>query len=320
MPEGNTDSNPRDFDRNESANADDGLDAEAFLRDYEQKLRKRPYRAPEKKSESDSSQVTPDASQFDKPKMALRNIRNSNPEKRRSPQQDEATHRSFKGTPAGDELPPEGSILWLDSGDIALLDRCSPKLDQQLLLLLNDDGTLNSVRLNLRQTPYEKIGQVPVDDMVSINIAEVWHRAHILFHLDNFKDSVLIPAGANGQAPASSRTPTRSADWPAHAEDFNKEKELPEKDDPTNVEQGKTPYKLKRGQEFTIDFGAGRSWTAIYWGGDGTGSLVVHNTHDEYALTRLDFKRFPPESVKVGEMLDERKLWEIQEYLKRMYT
>jgi hypothetical protein len=174
--------------------------------------------------------------------------------------------------------------------------------------------------MNLRQTAYEKIGQVPVDDMVSINIAQVWHRAHILFHLDRFDDSVLIPPGANGQSSVTDNTATRSADWPANAEDFNKEKSLPEMDDPTNAEQGKTPYKLKRGQEFTIDFGEGRAWTAIYWGGDGTGNLVVHDTHKEYALTRLDFNRFPPESVKVGKMLDKRKIWEIQEYLKRIYS
>ncbi|MFW5870056.1 MAG: hypothetical protein ACOCVL_00175 [Candidatus Sumerlaeota bacterium] len=318
----------RDFSaETEDREVESALDAEQFLQEYEKRLRERPFgtRGSEKKRSS-VSQKSPKPQNSAAADLQLQpSADQKTPASRggngsaKSASTSKKPHRRFKGSVIGIKPPAEGAILWLETGEIALLDRVSKQSESQLVVVLLPGGEIDIRPVNLRETAFEKLGRMPEDDLVNIHIAKSWYRAHILFHLDKFEDAPLIPRGA-GTPGQESKTSTRSADWPEHSEELYSTTTLPKKDDPSNAIKGKTPFRLKRGQRFTIDFGENRAWDAIYWGGDGTGSLVVHNTHDEWALTRLDFKRFPKENVHPGEMLSEREIWEIEEYLKRMYT
>ena len=77
---------------------------------------------------------------------------------------------------------------------------------------------------------------------------------------------------------------------------------------------------MQRGQRFKLNMGGKRTWEAIFWGGDGTGTMMIHKTSGDWALTRLDLSRFAEENIIPKDIMSKREIWEMKEILKRTYT
>lgn len=243
---------------------------------------------------------------------------------------------------ANQDLPPEGSILHLSTGQIVIFDRDVPGQRYQMALVLNPDGSLTAEGLNLRLgCEYEIIGCMIPDDVVSLHIAKVWHRPQLLIHLDRYEDANLIPGESKkDQTPPTReprrapgrREPTRAPERPApgnappaksRAANGGR-KDAPANGQPATIGPNGTDELIekgmRRGHHFKLNMGGKRTWDAIFWGGDGTGTLMVHKTHGDWALTRLDLSRFADKNIVFEDMMSDREIWEMKEILKRTYT
>lgn len=225
--------------------------------------------------------------------------------------------QNIPASPEPSGLPPVGAILALATGQIVVYDRHIPEQRIQMVLLLRPDGTVKAEMLNLRfGCQYREIGVLPPEDVLVMHMAQVWHRAQVLFHLTNFGDSRLIPVPAAPAAPAGpevKREATRNAVWP--------DVETPQLprvkwSEPGNGPAGMT---LHRGQRIRITMAPGRSWDAVYWGNNGTESVMAHQTNGDWALTHLNLSRFGADAVTVEGMMTDREMWELEEILKRTY-
>lgn len=225
------------------------------------------------------------------------------------------------GTAAG-ALPPDGAILHLATGQVIVIDRDVPDSGYQMVLLLNPDGSVSAEKMNLRLgCQFRQIGRLSADDVVNIHVAHKWHRSHIVFNLDRFEDARLIPEAGGAEKQEELVEPElRDAEWPSPDSAPQEKIQLPKDEKRAEAaRQGQTKTGLKRGQRLTISFGPNRSWDAVYWGGDGTGTLVAHQTHGDWALTRLDLSRFAPENIVLGPLMTDREVWELEEFIKRTY-
>jgi len=234
-----------------------------------------------------------------------------------------AASRSAAPAPssASGTLPPDGAILHLATGQVIVIDRDVPDSGYQMVLLLNPDGSVSAEKMNLRLgCQFRQIGRLSADDVVNVHVAHKWHRSHIVFNLDRFEDARLIPETSSAESQELVEPELRDAEWPAPNSAPQEKIQLPrdEKRDEA-ARQGQTKTGLKRGQRLTISFGPNRSWDAVYWGGDGTGTLVAHQTHGDWALTRLDLSRFAEENIVLGVLMTDREIWELEEFIKRTY-
>ncbi len=227
---------------------------------------------------------------------------------------------SSANAPTG-ALPPDGSILHLATGQVIVIDRDVPDSGYQMVLLLNADGSVSAEKMNLRLgCQFRKIGRLSADDVVNVHVAHKWHRSHIVFNLDRFEDARLIPEAGAPETQELVEPELRDAEWPAPGSAPQEKIQLPKDEKRAEAaRQGQTKTGLKRGQRLTITFGPNRSWDAVYWGGDGTGTLVAHQTHGDWALTRLDLSRFAEENVVLGILMTDREIWELEEFIKRTY-
>jgi hypothetical protein len=224
------------------------------------------------------------------------------------------------GSPAG-ALPPDGAILHLATGQVIVIDRNVPDSGYQMVLLLNPDGSVSAEKMNLRLgCQFRQIGRLSADDVVNVHVAHKWHRTHIVFNLDRFEDARLIPETSAPETQELVEPELRDAEWPAPGSTPQEKIPLPRDEKRAEAaRQGQTKTGLKRGQRLTISFGPNRSWDAVYWGGDGTGTLVAHQTHGDWALTRLDLSRFAEENIVLGALMTDREIWELEEFIKRTY-
>jgi len=228
---------------------------------------------------------------------------------------------SSVGTATG-ALPPDGAILHLATGQVIVIDRDVPDSGYQMVLLLNPDGSVSAEKMNLRLgCQFRQIGRLSADDVVNVHVAHKWHRSHIVFNLDRFEDARLIPEAGVAETQEELVEPElRDANWPAPGSAPQEKIQLPKDEKRAEAARlGQTKTGLKRGQRLTISFGPNRSWDAVYWGGDGTGTLVAHQTHGDWALTRLDLSRFAPENIVLGPLMTDREVWELEEFIKRTY-
>ncbi len=46
---------------------------------------------------------------------------------------------------------------------------------------------------------------------------------------------------------------------------------------------------------------------------------MAHQTHGDWALTRLDLSRFAEENIVLGVLMTDREIWELEEFIKRTY-
>lgn len=213
-------------------------------------------------------------------------------------------------------LPATGAILELATGQIVIYDRHIPEQQIQMVLLLRPDGSVKTEVLNLRLgCKYREIGALPPKDVVAMQVAQVWHRAQVLFHLTNFGDSRLVPVPATQAAPEPQvkREATRGAEWP--------DEETPSLPKVKWSEPGSGPagMTLHRGQRIRITMSPNRFWDAVYWGNNGAEAVVAHQTHGDWAVTYVNLSRFGADAVTVEGMMTDREIWELEEILKRTY-
>ena len=107
---------------------------------------------------------------------------------------------------------------------------------------------------------------------------------------------------------------TRDAEWPSADHQVPPRVEMPA--EPSRPEK----KGMARGQRLRIQFRDGHSWDAIFWGGEGTETMVLHRTHGDWALMHLDLSRFSADQIVTADMMTEREIWEMQEIIKRTYT
>lgn len=217
------------------------------------------------------------------------------------------------------KMPAQGDILHLEGAEdhVVLFDRDVPSRGYQLVHLLDNDGTLHAQGISLLDAyEFRRLGALPPDDFAKLRQSMRWNRDLLVFHLDRFQDSRLIPHPGDGKSAASSDnrhesaplSPTRSAQWPRPETLPNRQDEPAEQQpEPALAIDG---IQLQCGQRFTVAFGPGRQWEAVYWGRDSQGTVVAHNTGGDWALMHMDLERFA-DSLKPGRHMDASERQEV---------
>ena len=166
-------------------------------------------------------------------------------------------HAAEKDSPGEQTLPVEGAILCFSAGEIAIFNRDIPSKNYQLVYMLNDDGTLSPKGIYLNGHEYEEIGSLPPAQMNVIQTALSWNRDVIVYHLNRFEDTHLIPNPSVSQSlpPRAISEPAETSedDDPAPQARTNKvsvEKRLDQSPSAQRRSSG-----FARGQRFKISFG-----------------------------------------------------------------
>ena len=206
---------------------------------------------------------------------------------------------------ASNGLPRKGDILHLTGAEnhVVIFDRDVPSRGYQLVHLLSPDGTLDAQGISLLDAyEFRVIGHLSPEDFEAIRQKMAWNRDLVVFNLDQFQDSRLIPQSdgrpqAKPVEPLQPRAATRSASWPS--DDQTSAPPPPPVDEDKIVRVN--GIELRPGQWFRVSFGPAKQWEAVLVGRDKQGPIVAHKTGGQWAVMHLDLGRFA-DSLQAGEM------------------
>ncbi|MBN1868369.1 hypothetical protein JW916_13870 [Candidatus Sumerlaeota bacterium] len=342
----------------DSANGGANSEEEAFLKQFAERVASQPPRAapslPESLAES-SREMREALAQRERnggvvpPKPTPRPAPVAPPTPAPRPSQSvtpppSSSSRATEPAPVSSgDLPPEGAILHLASGENLVFCRDVPNKTYQLVAVLNPDGSVHAEGVYLHAYEYRRIGMLAPDQLQEIREQRRWQRDLIVFHLDEVRDASLIPVpGGAGPAPerppgskVASQSTTETRPFraePAESEpdvyddlvESLKEESVESPQDvgvessPEEEEEGdirgassfgrlvRARKDLTRGRRFSIKFG-NRGWEAVYWGEDEQGSVVAHNTNGQWSLMHLDLSRFRDSFALLGEISDKER-------------
>jgi hypothetical protein len=173
------------------------------------------------------------------------------------------------------------------------------------------DGKVRIEAVQMEDHQVGVLGLLPEVDLKRLQSAMTWTRALIAERCTKPEDRDRIPEpavdGTESAPPKSSSPPPRSS--PATPPPKVEREAAPE------PEASSAPHKttIRRGQRVRLKFGD-RSWDAVYWGKDNVGTVVAHNTHNQWTLMHLDLNRFK-ESMVVDPQPDDKLIQSIRESL-----
>lgn len=227
--------------------------------------------------------------------------------------------------PAGDFDPDclqPGALLCFDDGSVAAYKDAVSGKDYALFYFLEPNGTLAPRGIFLEQYGKQKIGQLPVSLFNQMIERKRWERDAVIFHLDQYHFSSLIPV-VPGDAPSGRpATGSRSATTTGGIHTpVPRERRPSTQSDVHDSWTGRSfsssgsrrDALLERGRVLRINVG-GRIWEAVYWTEDEMGPIVAHNTNKVWALMHLDLNRFK-DSLEYGDVLSYEDLSEIEHSL-----
>lgn len=201
------------------------------------------------------------------------------------PRQSYATQQNVVSHASG--TFPMGTILLFEDQSIAVYKDKRPEKEYEVVLMLKDDGHVESRGIMLETYELKSIGMLPPEFVLRIQRRKTWDRDEIIYHLNTFDYCVNIP---HPVTPEQRMSQASSSGIPK-----------------LNI----TPEnKLVSGREITISFGPNQQWKAIYWGEDDLGTIIAHNSGKKWSLMHMDLKRFK-DSMEYGSIIDRTLMDEI---------
>jgi hypothetical protein len=183
-----------------------------------------------------------------------------------------------------------GTILRFDDHSIAVYKDRKASKEYEVLYVLQPDGRIKAQGIALVTYDLKVLGKLPPEFMLRMQRRGTWDRDEIIFHLSSFDYCALVPQIRAAEEPSSrSSSIVQKLSSPASGEE----------------------KAMRRGRWFRIAFGP-QEWNAIYWGEDELGSVVIHNTHQRWALMHLDLNRFK-DSLVLGDMAEAEVMDKIYE-------
>ncbi len=177
-------------------------------------------------------------------------------------------------------LPKVGTILYLDNGQVVVLEGAvAGQVQQCRLVLLENDGTLSHIQASLTED-YSEIGWIETKHQGQIFKAKTWSRDLIIFHLHKLRFLNLLANPAEDTSAPESRKQSVAGVKPDA------------KPIETETESGCDYDRLQRGQRFKIVYKKGQEWDAIFWGKTKHGPTVAHQSADHWVLVPMDLERY----------------------------
>jgi hypothetical protein len=194
-----------------------------------------------------------------------------------------------------------GTILKLENGSVGVFKESLPDKEYDVIYYLLPDGKIEPRGVSLFSYSSERIGKLPNEYFSRMESLMRWERDLLVFHLDSYDFSKLIPRTQPAQEETprqpqpSSRTPLRGISTPPQPR------------------RAKRRSSLERGRKIKVLMG-NRSWEAIYWASEDDNAILAHKAMNGWELTRVDLKRFE-NSLELGDYLSSREVREIEESL-----
>lgn len=207
------------------------------------------------------------------------------------------SHEIRKHSPEPDQVSPDsevqnrpdetafsyGDIFYLEDKSIIVFKSEVPDKEYDFVYLLEPDGKVQAQGICLYAYERMKIGHLPDHFVEQIDKSLTWDRDVIVYHLDEYGFTKLIPYPFEPQEQTQNGVKESSQRSGNH---------------------------LVRGRQIVITL-RGRRWEAVYWGKDALGTVVAHKTSGEWSLMHLDLNRFT-ESLQRKNVLSEKQIREIE--------
>ncbi len=187
-----------------------------------------------------------------------------------------------------------GTILLFDDASIGIYKDERPDKEYEVVLMLLPDGAVVSQGVSLIHYEVRSIGLLPPDFLLRLQRRKTWDRDEIVFHLTTYDYCRHIPQPATGDIGEQRASGESSLSGVV--------RKLP-----SNQEE---PKRMTTGRQFTINFGQ-QEWSAVYWGEDDLGTVIVHCTNESWALMHMDLRRFK-DSLVLGDLVPAATLQKIR--------
>lgn len=190
---------------------------------------------------------------------------------------------------------PMGTILHFEDNSIGIYKDVRPGKEYEVILMLREDGSAEAQGIALETYDLKAIGYMTPEFVLRIQRRKAWERDEVVFHLNAFDYCELIPQQSGSAAPQAPRRSQSSVATP-------KQNITPPPSTGTPKPTQPSEKSLTPGREITINFG-NQEWKAIYWGEDDLGTIIAHQTNDEWQLMHMDLRRFK-DSLVLGDLID----------------
>jgi hypothetical protein len=193
-----------------------------------------------------------------------------------------------------------GTILKLENGSVGIFKESLPDKEYDIIYYLLPNGSIDPRGISLFSYSSERIGKIPPEYLSRLEDSMRWERDLVVYHLDSFDYSTLIP-----------KIERISEDEPRRPSTTESVRARVASRPISSTVQKRSS--LERGRKLKIRFGNG-AWEAVYWGSDNDGAILAHYTNKRWELTRLDLKPYEG-SMELGDYLSSREVREIEDAL-----
>lgn len=205
---------------------------------------------------------------------------------------------------AADGRYQKGTILVLDEEELAIYRRPVAGKPYDMVYSLMGDGGVKIEAVDLPKHEVTELGQLSAESLKILQNEMRWSKPLIAPHCHDPADADRLPDPENGDEEAYPPPAATSTNPPVNKPNNGSSPSIEQfvrHESATRVEkpgkQGKT--RIGRGQHIKIQIG-GKSWEAVYWGKDQTGTVVAHKTHAHWVLMHLDLGRYKDSLVVVS--------------------